>query len=143
MQIRPATPADLDVLAQIYTNERRRAFHWQPHERFQNSDLIKDTEGEVVFVATEQERPIGFVSLWTADNFIHHLYVDFKYQNRRVGQALLQHAVQILSRPARLKCVVQNLNACRFYEKNGWQIESTTHDGPEGPYHTYRLDETV
>lgn len=128
-------------LSQIYLTCRQITFHWIPKETFQLADFEKDTEGESIVVATEDSRPIGFVSIWMQDNFIHHLFVEPQHQGNGHGVLLLNEALKIMGRPARLKCVVKNDKACRFYEKLGWKVESTTPHGPMGPFHTYLLSE--
>ena len=88
-------------------------------------------------------KPVGFISIWMADHFIHHLFIDPNHQGQRLGEALLEEGLKIIGRPARLKCVVRNARACKFYEKHGWTIESTSQEGPMGPYRTYILVPSV
>jgi GNAT superfamily N-acetyltransferase len=140
MHIRSATDNDESASSRIYLACRIETFHWIQKNEFALQDFKRDTEGEVIFVAVEDETIVGFASIWAKDNFLHHLFVDSKYQGQGVGKGLLAHCLgTILKRPARLKCVIRNERACRFYERQGWKIESTTADGPMGPYHTYVL----
>jgi GNAT superfamily N-acetyltransferase len=140
MQIRLATDSDESALSRIYLDCRSNTFYWTSENEFALHDFKRDTEGEVVLVAVENETILGFASIWAKDNFLHHLFVDSKYQGRRIGKSLIDHCLEgLLKRPARLKCVIRNERACRFYAQHGWEIESTTEDGPMGPYHTYVL----
>ena len=139
IDIRPFEVGDKAALSQIYFKCRLDTFHWVPREEFRIEDFEKDTDGEVILVAIHDSTPIGFASVWKQDNFLHHLYVDPEHQNRGVGKRLLNEALNRIGRPARLKCVVKNSKACQFYEMNNWNIESTTHEGPMGSYHTYML----
>lgn len=141
IQVRSFTTSDKSALAKIYLACRLSTFSWIPGSQFSIDDFTKDTEGETILVATYESVPIGFVSLWIPDNFVHHLYLLPNMQRMGIGRKLLHEALMHISRPARLKCVVQNAAACRFYEKNGWRIESTTNEGPMGPYNTYILEE--
>ena len=89
-------------------------------------------------MAEDDSRVVGFSSVWLQDNFIHHLFVDPTQQGRGIGKMLLEACLNgKLCKPARLKCVVRNQQACEFYERLGWRVESTTEDGPMGPYHSY------
>lgn len=139
IEIRPFDTDDKYPLSQIYLKCRQNTFDWMPTETFQLADFEKDTEGEAILVATQNSQQIGFISIWTQDHFIHHLFVDPNHQGKGVGKLLLIEALKKIRRPARLKCLVKNAKACRFYEMNGWAIESTTADDPLGPYHTYVL----
>jgi ribosomal protein S18 acetylase RimI-like enzyme len=137
IEIRSFKDGDVLALSNIYLNSRIATFHWIPKDLFKLDDFVKDTEGERVFVAELAGEVAGFISLWMADNFVHHLFVRTDFFGRGIGERLLTEGLKAISRPARLKCVVRNAKACAFYEKRGWKIESTASDGPMGPYHTY------
>jgi GNAT superfamily N-acetyltransferase len=64
---------------------------------------------------------VGFVGIWLPENFIHHLYVLPEYHRVGIGRALLESALSIISRPAKLKCQSANKNACQFYRHLGWR----------------------
>jgi ribosomal protein S18 acetylase RimI-like enzyme len=140
MKIREMIRSDLEPLREIYLECRKKTFHWMPLESFSLCDFEEDTEGEWVLVAEERSRILGFSSVWTYDNFLHHLYIRPSDQGRGIGKLLLASCLsQKLCKPARLKCIVKNTKACEFYESLGWIIESTTENSPMGPYHTYLL----
>lgn len=140
MYIRLASDRDECTLSRIYLVCRSETFYWISKNSFSLHDFKRDTEGETVVVAVEDETIVGFASIWAKDNFLHHLFVDSVFQGRGIGKRLLDHCLGgLLKRPARLKCVIRNERACRFYERQGWKIESTTKDDPMGPYHTYVL----
>ena len=122
MQIVPATAADHPALNRIYRDVRRRDFHWLAPERIGENDFNRDTAGEVIHVAREGDVLLGFISVWTADSFIHHLYVDTAQQARGVGSRLLDFARATYPGPLRLKCVAQNERARRFYAQHGWRV---------------------
>lgn len=140
IEVRPFTSSDNPKLSKIYLECRLVTFHWLPREQFQLADFEKDTEGESILVLTNNLVPIGFIAIWMPDHFIHHLFIDPNHQGKGHGKVLLSEGLKIIGKPARLKCVVQNSRACKFYERNGWRIESTTPDGPMGSYHTYTLN---
>lgn len=139
IEIRPYRHSDRPALSNIYLKCRLDTFSWVPKEVFDLSDFEKETEGEKILVTTVNSQPAGFISIWMQDHFIHHLFIDSDHQNKGLGKALLAEGLKIMGRPARLKCVIQNAKACRFYEKLGWKIENTIQEGPMGPYHNYVL----
>ena len=76
MDIDVAQPADWPELERIYRETRLARFDWMRPERIEASTLARDAEGEAVYVAREAGRVSGFVSVWSPDRFVHHLYVD-------------------------------------------------------------------
>lgn len=105
---------------------------------FQFKDFAVDTEGERVIVADRGGDIVGFASVWTEGSFLHNLFVERNAQGVGIGRQLLHACLEMgLKKPARLKCVVKNRTACEFYERMGWRNESTSDEGPLGPYHVY------
>lgn len=133
LRVRPFVEADRDAVADIYCQSRRQSFHWQPVESIALGDFTRDTEGESVWVACVHEWPVGFISVWMPDHFIHHLFVLPDHFRQGVGSALLAHVLPVIGRPAALKCVTANTVARDFYLAQGWRIESQA-VGPDGPY---------
>ncbi|MDB6135168.1 MAG: family acetyltransferase [Verrucomicrobiales bacterium] len=89
--IRPATPADLPVLAGIFLSSRQHAFPWEDASSFQTGDFDAQREGEVIRLAEDAStgQPLGFISVWTPERFIHHLFVDPDRLGQGVGRRLL------------------------------------------------------
>lgn len=139
IEIREMQSQDLATLSQIYFEVRQAAFDWASPTIFKIEDFEEDVKGELVLVAQLESKVVGFISLWTQDNFIHHLFVLPSYQRAGVGQELLASGLERIGRPARLKCVVYNLKACQFYERRGWRIEGLTNDGLVDPYYNFVL----
>jgi len=112
---------------QIYTIVRAATFSWVNPKRFKESDFAPDTFGESLLVADHAiNGVVGFVGIWMPENFIHHLYVLPEFHRTGIGRALLESALQMISRPAKLKCQMSNKNACQFYRHLGW------HEGEQG-----------
>ncbi len=125
MQIRLATDSDESALSRIYLECRSNTFYWISENEFAVHDFKRDTEGEVVVVAVENKTILGFASIWAQDNFLHHLFVDSKYQGRRIGKSLIDHCLEgLLKRPARLKCVIRNERACPFMSDTGGKLRA-------------------
>ena len=77
--------------------------------------------------------PVGFAAVWTADNFLHHLFVDPDWQGKHIGSALLAQVERTFTASGTLKCLMENKNALRFYQRHGWTIEAQG-ASPEGRY---------
>lgn len=121
----------INDLRQIYFDSRQYAFPWLDTAAFQLSDFDAATEDEVIRVAVVDGRPVGFVSWYAPDNFIHHLFVDPGWMGRGVGRALLEDCLGRMGRPAQLKCLHRNTLALLFYQQLGWHTveEGESADG--------------
>jgi GNAT superfamily N-acetyltransferase len=138
-QVVPFDAAHAPALALLYLQARRATFAWMPAERFRLADFERDTDGEVIDVALQEGVPVGFVSVWTPDRFVHHLYVDAAHHRRGIGARLLDHALARIDRPAGLKCIERNTRALDFYAARGWQVRDAGLDAM-GPYVFMQLD---
>jgi len=78
--IRMMTEADEPMLAQLFLKGRRQAFHWVDPALFRLEDFAEQTRGEEIWVAEKGGSPCGFVSIWGAESFVHHLYVVADWQ---------------------------------------------------------------
>lgn len=126
-------------LKRIYLQSRLQAFTWLDASRFSLDDFDSATLGETVLVAVANEKPVGFISWWVPDNFIHNVYVDPSFLRQGVGKALLGRCLTDIGRPATLKCLQQNTGALSFYQAQGWCIKN---EGPssDGPYYLMTYD---
>lgn len=137
--IRPFLEDDRPLLREIYRVTRAQAFHWLDGQQMRSEDFDHDTEGERIWVA-ERGRPLGFVSAWEPENFIHNLFVHPDAAGRGVGSALLDACLVHLGRPATLKCLSRSTQSRDFYLHRGWRV--TSEDvGPDGKYLLMRLDD--
>jgi ribosomal protein S18 acetylase RimI-like enzyme len=122
---------DKEALRKIYLRVRQTSFVWMTGSSFNLSSFDADTSGEYIMVARVDGKIAGFVSVWTEDNFIHHLYVDNEYQNKGIGTRLMNEVIRTLQHPVTLKCIKRNTPAIRFYLRHGWEpkSEATSEDG--------------
>ena len=111
---------DLVELRILFLEVRRQTFLWADTSTFTLSDFDKETYGEYILVARADNKIVGFISVWLADNFIHHLFVDSNYHNRGIGTKLLNRAIERIGLPVGLKCVEKNKSAIEFYLKRGF-----------------------
>jgi GNAT superfamily N-acetyltransferase len=132
VQILPASAQDQKAIHAIYTQVRLAQFPWIDPLTILPEDFSRDSEGEEVHVAIENDTVVGFVSVWSPESFIHHLFVARDFQQRGVGTQLLHFACQHHPAPLRLKCIKQNEAAVHFYQQNRWTIvdEGVSEDGP-------------
>lgn len=76
MHIRPYQEADRPFLRSLYLAARQAAFTWRNTRNYRLEDFDRSTIGEEIWVAEQDGKLLGFVSIYRADNFIHNLYVD-------------------------------------------------------------------
>jgi len=137
MNIEPKTEDDLPALLNIF-NLSRAANGSFPAPAYGMREFLAAIDGEDILVARIDKEIAGFVSVWRAENFVHHLFVLPKHQRKGIGKALISRCAHTFGLPLSLKCVAANTAACRFYEQSGWQPGSKA-VGPEGPYIRYQL----
>ena len=132
-RVRPFAEPDRAAVEAIYRECRAEAT-WLPPAAREHSDFAGDTAGETLFVAVgSDDHPLGFVSVWEPDRFIHHLYVRSEVRDRGIGKALLSSLNTRLPMPWKLKCLTANDAALAFYASQGW-IKISSDVGEEGPY---------
>lgn len=137
LNIRALRASDRPACAKLFLDVRRAAFHWLDARQFHLDDFEVATVGESTWLAETDGRIVGFVSVYPAANFVHHLFVEPAYQNLGVGAALLRHALERIGRPAELKCLSKNVRACAFYRRQGWRAVDRGAD-ELGEYICYR-----
>ena len=138
IQIIESREKDIDALRNLYLRTRLTAFSWVDTSQFKLSDFERETDGEYILVALHGELLVGFVSIWVADNFIHHLYVDEKYQNKNIGRELLKTVIDKIGLPIRLKCDENNAKAIGFYTQKGF-VEKERGSSENGTYILFEL----
>ncbi len=134
LKIRAFEPEDREKLSQIYFQERLSTFPWVDPSHIQLSDFAKDTDGETIWVIEGSGKIVGFCSVWTFDNFIHHFYIDKLFQRQGYGKALLESCLRALKTPVSLKCSIRNQRALEFYVSQGWRLKETGIDPIYGEY---------
>ena len=137
IKIREAIESDTEQLRKLFLITRIQTFTSQPPEKFQLDDYAESVAGEEVWVADRHGIITGFVSMWVQDNFIHNLFVHPDWQGVGIGSQLLKKAEAQLVSPMELKVKTENLKACKFYQKHGWQ-EALVNESVLEPYFTYR-----
>jgi len=142
MKIAAIKKTDFETLRNLYLNERRRTISWLDPIKFQLKDFDNETKEELILVAYDNDIPIGFISIWMKDNFIHHLYIDQHYQGKNIGTELLKAAIVQTHLPITLKCLENNTNAIAFYLKKGF-IAKERGQSEHGEYILFELSENI
>lgn len=117
----------LSSLQEIFLEERKRTFTWQDISEFKLDDFIKQTQGEYILTALWNDVPVGFISIWMPNNFIHHLYIDHNFQGKNIGTELLKASILKTNFPLTLKCLENNTKAVDFYIKKGFTAKEKGH----------------
>ena len=138
MKINEIRNKDYESLRKLFLKERQTAFSWLDSSEFQLDDFEKHTQGEYILVAIFDDIPIGFISIWTPTNFIHHLYVDQQYQSKGIGTQLLKAAIDKINLPLTLKCLENNTKAIDFYKRKGF-TEKEKGESEHGIYIVFEL----
>lgn len=136
--ISPYQPQDLNLLQVLFLECRKKTFTWRDTSTYRLQQFETETEGEYILVARHRQHIVGFISVWEAENFIHHLYIDEKYQNQQAGTQLLDAVIQKFGLPMRLKCEEKNEPALLFYQKKGF-IPTGSGLSSEGAYIVLQL----
>ncbi|MNR88994.1 putative acetyltransferase [compost metagenome] len=131
--VRPAQVGDLPAMRTLFLRSRLETFVSHPGTRFQLQDFDLQTQGEQQWVAEEGAQLVGFISLWAADNFIHHIYVDQGWTRRGVGRALLRALPGWPTTRFQLKCLRLNEAALAFYRACHF-VETGTGVAADGEY---------
>lgn len=138
MKIREIRKSDLDSLRNIFLKERQTTFSWIDSNTYNLQDFDIETKGEYILTAVSDDIVIAFISVWVEDNFIHHLYVDQKYQGKGIGTQLLKAALNKSGFPVTLKCLEKNTQAVNFYKSKGF-IEKEKGKTEQGTYILFQL----
>lgn len=134
IRIRPATPTDHAALAELFLRARRECFTWQDAGSFRLEDFAEQMEGEVIHLAEGDDGELlGFLSVWEAESFVHHLFIAPGQRGRGVGRALVADLQWRMPGPFQLKCVAANEAALGFYRRLGWI--ATGHGSADGRSH--------
>lgn len=127
MNIRAASPADYDALAQIwleswYSTGLKNLF--DPGLEMLQSRIPQEVaKGWSLYAAEENDGIAAMLALKPEELYLDQLWVAPAHQGRGLGRALLAFTRERLPREIWLRCVTQNENAWRWYEREGFRFE--------------------
>jgi ribosomal protein S18 acetylase RimI-like enzyme len=134
MIVRDYCSLDRNQLSEIFVLSRKFAYPWLDPKTFVESDFVRETEGERLWVCELDDEVVGFVSVWEPENFVHHIYLHPNFVRQGYGKILLDSAISKLSGVVTLKCQKRNTRAFEFYRATGWKEIGAGHS-EEGEYH--------
>ncbi|GMA69886.1 N-acetyltransferase [Leuconostoc litchii] len=120
LMLRAMQPNDSEALARIYLGSRQHNFPWVKHPRL--DDFLTVSRGETVKVAVLDEEIVGFASLLKQEYFLHLLFVKEGWNGHGIGAQLLSWARHEVTKPLELKVVTGNIDAQRFYQREGFVV---------------------
>jgi GNAT superfamily N-acetyltransferase len=134
MEIRPVREEEVEPLTRLFIRARNRMEYLPRVPDEAAVPISAAIRGhDEVWVAEEDGRLLGFIGIEHSTNLgapvLERIYVDPDEQNRGVGTALLQKAIEL--RPEGLYLwVFQKNRARRLYERSGFELVKLT-DGAE------------
>lgn len=145
MDVRPALRSEIDAIARLWHDSWQEAHSeilpngqarfWTP-ESFDR--ILRSNLGNV-YVIGPVGSPLGLYII--KGDELNQLHVSTEARGTGLAKVLIDDAesriVKGEYRKAWLACGIGNARAARFYEKNGWHLESTfTHElkTPDGSY---------
>lgn len=129
--IRAFQPADLDQVAEIWLTANLQAHGFIPSEYWQeNLALVKELLLQAeVYVYEKSGEILGFVGLDGA--YIEGIFVAGEARSQGIGKSLLDF-LKAKKPELRLNVYQKNTRAIRFYEREGFQIQSEGLDEATG-----------
>ena len=125
--IRGYRPEDFDAVTILWRVAREKSlpefqmmkghFFYEDQDYFQQHILSENQ----VWVVDVDDRSVAFLAM--NGDFVDQLYIHPDYQRRGIGRALLELARQLSPDHLWLYTLQANINACAFYEKNGFVAE--------------------
>ena len=125
--IRKFEDKDIDEIMQLWKKENIKAHNFIPKEYWENNyDLVKETIPKVeIYVYTIKSKIVGFIGV--DKNYIEGIFVDTNNQCYGIGTSLL-NKVKYNRNDLILSVYKKNINAIKFYKKNGFIIKSKNID---------------
>ena len=127
MIIRKAVPEDHDALARIwleswYSTGLQSVF--DPGLAMLRTRIPQEVaDGWDLYAAEEEQGIVAMLALHPRDFYLDQLWVAPAYQGRGIGRALLAFTREKFPDEIWLRCVVQNIKAWRWYEREGFLFE--------------------
>ena len=147
MKIKRIDPSEANLVISLF--DKYRVFYQKPSDMALAEKFIKtrlDNNESVIFVALENDLPIGFTQLYpkyssvsAVKNWIlNDLYVESNYRKQGIGEALIKTAMNFAKSDGasyvQLETAVDNYTAQSLYEAIGFQKQE-----PDSEFFLYRI----
>ncbi len=103
--------------------------------------LEEAIEGEVIYSYFDNSI-LGFATVWEEDFFIHFLFVKESERHKKIGTKLIKHLLSTYNSPLKLKCLIKNEGALKFYKKLGFKELSRGYS-EDGEYALLSIDKIL
>ena len=122
MQIRAMRADELEEVIHLWRTTSKATYTFLTAEHTEDEDRNYFTNVVAqncdIWVAAEEAAITGFMAI--KGSYIDRLYVLPDQQRKGIGQRLLEHARTLSPDGLELATHQKNVNACAFYEKNGF-----------------------
>jgi ribosomal protein S18 acetylase RimI-like enzyme len=139
MPVRPYEPADFAAVCRIYADARRDELRFENHAfditPLERDDAILAAFNESVVLVFEDGDVLGFAA--TFGGQLRALFVGRDARGKGIGQALLDAVLAHAAAGVSLNVAKSNLDAVRFYRRNGFSAVGETvrrYAGVDVPY---------
>jgi GNAT superfamily N-acetyltransferase len=130
LTIRPARPDEYDEVAQVWMDSFVST-GLDDGSTYLLAELRARIPGEIekgwsLYVADDEGRIAAMLALHLARRYLDQLFVAPAYQRAGLGRRLLGFAREQLPDEVWLRCIRENENAWRWYEREGFVFEKET-----------------
>lgn len=125
--IRKFKKEDIDEVMEIWKNENIRTHNFISKEYWKNNyEYVKDILPNAdIYVYIMNENIVGFIGL--NNDHIEGIFVDINNQHNGIGTSLL-NKIKEEKEKLNLSVYKKNINAIKFYKKNGFIITGESID---------------
>lgn len=125
--IRKFEKNDINDVMEIWKNENIKAHQFIPNEYWESnySNVKEALLNAEIYVYIIEENILGFIGL--DQNYIEGIFIDTNNQCNGIGTSLL-NKVKENRNTLTLSVYKKNINAIKFYKKNGFIIKSKNID---------------
>lgn len=125
--IRKLDKNDINQLLQIWLEVNIKTHNFIPKEYWEEQyDNVKELlPNSEIYVYEENEKIVAFVGL--IENYIAGIFVSFSFQSKGIGKKLLDY-IKEFKKELSLNVYVKNISAIKFYQREGFIINSQNID---------------
>ncbi|MFX4233993.1 GNAT family N-acetyltransferase [Aliarcobacter butzleri] len=125
--IRKLDKNDINKLLQIWLEVNIKTHNFIPKEYWEEQyDNVKELlPNSEIYVYEENEKIVAFVGL--IENYIAEIFVSFSFQSKGIGKKLLDY-IKEFKKELSLNVYVKNISAIKFYQREGFIINSQNID---------------
>lgn len=125
--IRKLDKNDINQLLQIWLEVNIKTHNFIPKEYWEEQyDNVKELlPNSEIYVYEENEKTVTFVGL--IENYIAGIFVSFSFQSKGIGKKLLDY-IKEFKKELSLNVYVKNISAIKFYQREGFIINSQNID---------------